>query len=561
MGRQLLIDTLPIALSLEEAADGSKKLKVRGEFARVDTPTQNKRVYPKSLMEREINRLASKMQSRGVFGELDHPADGKTSLSRVSHFVTNLTLDSEGNIVAGEAEPIPGKRAGDDLIAMLEAGAQIGVSSRGYGSVRSNERGEDVVQDDYRLVTFDFVADPADAFANPRPVWESKMELMDLTLNELEAAAPDLVEEVKAQGRAEAEAAFVAELLPFLDFLREHKDKERTEAVETRMQLRELIADIQQYQQAHVLPEAVEAQVRESLREEFEAQLALKIAEAKDGLRAVVVEEVRADPAEVRAAKTLSGIVEALKPFGLVEGAPVSEATAVQEARQQLDEQAAKIAQLESDLDKALTAAHLAGYNFRLEKLLAGCPDAEAVRRRVGDIRQYESIEQLDSAVTSVMEEFAANREALERARQEGALAAQEAEALAKTLREENEALRKALNETTELTKGLAVKSYIETRLQNHPNAVQLRAIIESRAPQSKAEVDAILEATRDRKQAPDLLESARARVRDKVGAGLARPLTENADGAGKPVVRFDPLKDIGLSLTEAKQLSGFPQG
>jgi hypothetical protein len=118
---RLLVDTRPIRLSLEEGKDGDKIL-VRGEFARCGSATENKRIYPKKLWEREIGRLDKPMKDRMVFGEAEHPDSGRTSLNRVSHIVTGMRI--EDGILVGEAEVLPTEK-GKNLIALLRSGCKI----------------------------------------------------------------------------------------------------------------------------------------------------------------------------------------------------------------------------------------------------------------------------------------------------------------------------------------------------------------------------------------------------------------------------------------------------
>jgi Prohead core protein serine protease len=184
---KLLTDSTPVVLSLIEDSQGSGKVRVRGEFGRAGIATENKRVYPKKIWEREFNRLEKQMQERQVFGELDHPSDGRTSLNRTSHVITNLQLTDE-NLVIGEAEVLDTER-GKNLQALLKAGCKVGVSSRGYGSTKANEKGEEVVQEDYRLVTFDFVAEPADTTAVPDVFFEEKGHMPNDDVEKKVAAA------------------------------------------------------------------------------------------------------------------------------------------------------------------------------------------------------------------------------------------------------------------------------------------------------------------------------------------------------------------------------------
>ena len=91
MTKSLLMDAFAIRLSLDEGTEG--KVIARGEFGRADLATQNRRVYPKPIYGREIKRLQANVGKRRVFGELDHPADGKTKLQRASHVITKLSMN------------------------------------------------------------------------------------------------------------------------------------------------------------------------------------------------------------------------------------------------------------------------------------------------------------------------------------------------------------------------------------------------------------------------------------------------------------------------------------
>jgi len=93
-------------------------------------------------------------------------SDGKTKLQRVAGKITHLSVDDDGT-VHGELEVVEGTPNGDILSALIDANCTVGVSSRGYGSVKMNEQGKDVVQDDFNLLTFDVVTDPANATSWP----------------------------------------------------------------------------------------------------------------------------------------------------------------------------------------------------------------------------------------------------------------------------------------------------------------------------------------------------------------------------------------------------------
>lgn len=157
-----LYDIMPFDYQITESASG--RLRVEGVFQRSDTPNANKRVYPRSLWEKELvqERVTNMLESKAMFGELDHPADGKTMLKRVSHVITGLKLEDDGT-VTGAAEILETPN-GQILKTLFESGTQVGISSRGSGSVQNG-----VVQEDFKLGTFDFVARPSTPGALPRP--------------------------------------------------------------------------------------------------------------------------------------------------------------------------------------------------------------------------------------------------------------------------------------------------------------------------------------------------------------------------------------------------------
>jgi hypothetical protein len=163
---ELLADVMPFEYQIVESANG--RFRVEGVFQRSDVENANKRVYPRGIWEKELKepRVQQALSERSMFGELDHPSDGKTSLKRVSHIVTDLGLQEDG-IVTGAAEILPTPN-GQILQALFESGAQVGISSRGSGSVSNG-----VVQEDFKLGTFDFVARPSTPGALPRPSGES----------------------------------------------------------------------------------------------------------------------------------------------------------------------------------------------------------------------------------------------------------------------------------------------------------------------------------------------------------------------------------------------------
>jgi hypothetical protein len=166
-----LNEILPFEYRIIEARGKAKRsgvlMTLEGVFQRADTQNANKRVYPRSLWQQVMTDtdVSERLQSRRMLGELDHPAGGSTSLNRVSHVITSHTLAEDGT-VKGEMD-ILDTPAGQIAATLFEAGVQLGISSRGDGSVE--KKGEvDEVQNDYRLETYDLVLKPSTPGAYPQ---------------------------------------------------------------------------------------------------------------------------------------------------------------------------------------------------------------------------------------------------------------------------------------------------------------------------------------------------------------------------------------------------------
>jgi len=155
-----LLDKLQV---ISENTGSGKCMKVRGIFQRADEANSNGRIYPKKVLESAINNLIEAVQDRRCVGELDHPTYDMVKLSNASHIITKLWF--EGNEVYGEAE-ILSTPAGKVVESLIKDGIRIGVSSRGMGTL-SEGNGHKIVNEDFKLLTFDIVADPSTRGAFP----------------------------------------------------------------------------------------------------------------------------------------------------------------------------------------------------------------------------------------------------------------------------------------------------------------------------------------------------------------------------------------------------------
>lgn len=148
----------------------SGPLKIRGIFQRADEANNNGRVYPRSVLDKQVKALTEAISERRLVGELDHPTYDMVKLSNASHLITGLRL--EGNEVIGEAEILP-TPAGKVVEGLIRGGVKIGISSRGMGTLSEGRDGTKTVNEDFKLLTFDVVADPSTRGAFPT-ISESK---------------------------------------------------------------------------------------------------------------------------------------------------------------------------------------------------------------------------------------------------------------------------------------------------------------------------------------------------------------------------------------------------
>ena len=150
---------------VEKKENGEKKYIIEGVFAQADTKNRNGRIYPREVMEQAVDKYNTEqvMTKRSV-GELNHPEGPTVNLDKVSHLITELKF--EGKNVMGRAS-ILNTPNGMVVKGLLDGGVQLGVSTRGMGSL-ARQGDAMVVKDDFVLNTVDIVQDPSapTAFVN-----------------------------------------------------------------------------------------------------------------------------------------------------------------------------------------------------------------------------------------------------------------------------------------------------------------------------------------------------------------------------------------------------------
>ena len=161
---KLISEEITSAEMLVEETNGKKDYKIKGVFLQSNIKNRNGRIYPKEILAKEVTRYNKEfINKKRAFGELGHPDGPTVNLERVSHMITKLYPDGDNFI--GEAK-VMNTPYGKIVKGLIDEGAQLGVSSRGMGSL-INRGGKNYVRDDFYLATAaDIVADPSapDAF-------------------------------------------------------------------------------------------------------------------------------------------------------------------------------------------------------------------------------------------------------------------------------------------------------------------------------------------------------------------------------------------------------------
>lgn len=189
---------------LVEDSNGKKSLHIEGPFLVAEKKNRNGRLYEYNTMKKEVSRYTEEyINKHRAFGELGHPESPSINLDRVSHMITSLKED--GNQWIGKAK-ILDTPMGNIAKSLIEGGAQLGVSSRGMGSLK-NVNGVNVVQPDFYLATAaDIVADPSAPGAFVQGIMEGKEWMLvngvwteveyTQAINEIRKATSKEIEEV-----------------------------------------------------------------------------------------------------------------------------------------------------------------------------------------------------------------------------------------------------------------------------------------------------------------------------------------------------------------------------
>ena len=174
---KLITETTEKIEVLTEEKNGKKDYKIRGVFMQADIKNRNGRIYPVETLAKEVKRYTNEfINKKRAFGELGHPDGPTVNLERVSHMITSLK--PEGKNFIGEAK-VMDTPYGKIVKNLIDEGAQLGVSSRGMGSIQQMS-GRNIVGKDFYLATAaDIVADPSAPDAFVEGIMEGKEWVWD----------------------------------------------------------------------------------------------------------------------------------------------------------------------------------------------------------------------------------------------------------------------------------------------------------------------------------------------------------------------------------------------
>jgi len=340
-------------LVLDEEQKKSGRYVVRGIFAVCDVVTGNNRIYPAYIMDKAIAEILPSVKERKVFGHLDHPQDAATKLSLASHIITDLRIEEQGGrkVILGEAEILDNEH-GRQLLSIIKAGGQVGVSSRGVGSVEKDDKGVDVVQEDFKLKSFDFVAEPANYEAYPQFFMESKNKIL---------------------GDSDMEKMTLAEF------------KQKFPAA-----YNEIMQECDKWKEA----------IKESIERKLKNDILYTLAKERKILESKVKEEQKLNSDLLGADKVLKGIVGLLKGYLNASG----NIDVSSEVRKELESIKEELSIKDKDLKEAEEFIKDLGKRYMMAKYVDSNPKASELRAKLESI-EFKDFNQFKSEIDRVLKE------------------------------------------------------------------------------------------------------------------------------------------------------------
>lgn len=222
-----IVEDLHIEHITEEEDNGEKILKIKGTGSRADVFNRNNRRYPKEVLTKAVEKVQPLVDQGKFVGLLDHPGfldsgDLKNTAIKFNRlWMDNTMLRFEGNVIPTSA--------GKELSSLLRAKVGIGMSTRGYGTVKPVEgaEGKYDIQDDYELAGIDAVLNESNQYAKISK-FENKEggKNVELTLDKLKEEHPELVEQLKKEFSEELNSDFEDKITKAVDdYVKEHAEE------------------------------------------------------------------------------------------------------------------------------------------------------------------------------------------------------------------------------------------------------------------------------------------------------------------------------------------------
>lgn len=160
---QLLQDYVTLqydqSMITEAVEKNNGTVRIKGILQRANAKNQNGRIYPREILMREATRYNQEfIASRRALGELDHPESTVVNLRNVSHNIVEMHWDGDDLVGTIEILSTP---SGNIVKELMRNGIQLGVSSRGMGSVVNIGENTVEVDEDFNLICFDIVSNPS----------------------------------------------------------------------------------------------------------------------------------------------------------------------------------------------------------------------------------------------------------------------------------------------------------------------------------------------------------------------------------------------------------------
>lgn len=191
----------PLSLIFEADASGKKTLYIQGPFAVAESKNKNGRIYKKEILEGAINKYDTDyIKNSRALGEMNHPARLNIDYERATHLITEMKQD--GNVWIGKAKVL-NTPMGAILKGLLESGVNVGVSTRGAGSI-TEANGIKQVGADYFLTAVDAVSDPS----GPGCIVNGIMEGMEY---DLDSKGQAIIEDIAARAKKDYDKKVLTE--------------------------------------------------------------------------------------------------------------------------------------------------------------------------------------------------------------------------------------------------------------------------------------------------------------------------------------------------------------